>query len=300
MEIARIFVGTDRSQKLAVKVLEHSIKRHASLPVEVIPMCDLPVRPPKDPRQRQRTGFSFSRFCIPALAGYRGRALYMDADMLVRKDIRELWELDFAGAKVIIQEELSPEQRSQNAAKLGAPKKRIKQCAVMLLDCGRLDWKIDDIIQGLDDAKYDYGQLMYELCLLKESEIRYGIPFRWNSLEHLDEATCNIHYTDMTTQPWVSPFNKHAGVWYEEVRLMLENGSLTQAELREEIRLGHFRPSLLRDLKSRRAWPGALGLGLKLWNFISDTARGFFPHKAVHQAKKERDAAGPRDQGIPV
>src|SRR5688500_17656237 len=104
MDPVRVFVGTDRSQALAVKVLEHSIKRHTDLPVEVTPMCDLPIRQPKDPRQGQRTGFSFSRFCIPQLAGYRGRAIYMDADMLVFKDIRELWEMPFNGAKVIIQQ----------------------------------------------------------------------------------------------------------------------------------------------------------------------------------------------------
>lgn len=289
-EIIRIFVGADRSQLLAVKVLEHSIKRHASLPVEVVAMCDLPVRPPKDPKQGQRTGFSFSRFCIPALAGYRGRAIYMDADMLVLKDIRELWELDFAGAKVIIQEELSPEQSLPAAGKPGAPAQRIKQCAVMLLDCGRLDWKMDDIIQGLDDRKYDYAGLMYDLCILKESEIRYGVPFRWNSLERLDETTGNIHYTDMLTQPWVSPFNENAGAWFEEVRLMLKNGSLTRAELQEEIRLGHFRPSLLRDIAVYHKTPRPLRFALRYANYFSDKTAGFIPHKEVYAAKKRREA----------
>ncbi|MBI3300249.1 MAG: glycosyl transferase [Elusimicrobia bacterium] len=291
MEAVRVFVGTDRSQLLAVKVLEHSIKRHASLPVEVIPMCDLPIRVPKDPRQTQRTGFSFSRFCIPALAGYRGRAIYMDADMLVMKDIRELWELDFKGAKVIVQEELSQEQ-SHTALKLGAPGKRAKQCAVMVMDCARLDWRIDDIIGGLDEARYDYQGLMFDLCLLKEPEIRYAVPFRWNSLEHLDATTCNIHYTDMSTQPWVFPLNRNAEVWYEEVRLMLKEGALGRAEVEEQIRLGYFRPSLLRDLEGRSRVSGALGFVLRSWQFLADRAKGFVPHREVYMAKRARQAAG--------
>lgn len=290
MDKVRVFVGTDRTQRLAVKVLEHSIRRHASLPVEVIPMCDLPVRPTKDPRQGQRTGFSFSRFCIPALAGYEGRAIYMDADMLVLRDIRELWELGFEGAKVVVQEELTQEQSLETARKAGSPGRRVRQCAVMLLDCSRLTWKIDDIIQGLDEGAYDYAGLMFGLCILAESEVRCAVPFRWNSLEHLDETTCNIHYTDMSTQPWVSPFNRHAEVWYREVRLMLEDGSLSRAELEEEVRLGHFRPSLLRELARGPSRGGPLASARRLWDFLSDRAAGFFPHRAVYEAKRARAA----------
>ena len=105
-DVIRVFVGTDRSQQLAVPVLEYSIKRHTTAKVEVIPMLDLPVPKPKDPRNGQRTGFSYSRFCIPKLAGYKGKAIYMDADMIVFNDIRELWNIPFDGAKVVIQQEV--------------------------------------------------------------------------------------------------------------------------------------------------------------------------------------------------
>lgn len=176
-EPVRIYVGTDRSQWIGVKVLEHSIQRFSSLPVEVIPMMDLPLRPPQDAKQDQRTGFSFSRFCIPKLAGYRGRALYMDADMLVFKDIRELWELPLNQHKVLIQEPLS-EAHAKVRGKKGAPPRRIKQCSVMMLDCERLTWDAEEIIQGLDDKKYDYEGLMYHLCILPEEEVGYTIPFR--------------------------------------------------------------------------------------------------------------------------
>jgi len=136
-EPIRVFVGADRSQLLAVKVLEHSIRRHTLRKVEVHPMVDLPVRSPQDPLNWQRTGFSFSRFCIPELAGYQGKALYLDADMLVFEDIASLWDIPFdhgdSKTKVIIQAEL-PEAHQQTNKKPGAPAKRVKQCAVMLLD----------------------------------------------------------------------------------------------------------------------------------------------------------------------
>jgi lipopolysaccharide biosynthesis glycosyltransferase len=289
-ETVRVYIGTDRSQLLAVKVLEHSIKRHTKLKVEVYPMLDLPVRKPQDPRNWQRTGFSFSRFCIPELAGYAGKALYLDADMLVFRDIASLWQIPFDGAKVIIQEELPVEHQKTN--KLGAPKQRIKQCAVMLLDCDRLDWKVDEIIDGFDRDKYNYEKLMYELCILDDrTEIKYGVPFEWNSLEYFDRNTCLIHYTDMATQPWVSCQNKYGYLWLNEVRLMLGNGSLTLDEIQKEIDLGFFRPSLIRDLKYGKFIPEFWQASWQKSNELLDKTSNFKPHKEVYELKRQREEA---------
>ncbi|MBZ8178493.1 glycosyltransferase [Oscillatoria salina] len=289
-ERIRVYVGTDRSQLLAVKVLEHSIKRHTKRDVEVYPMLDLPIPKPKDPRQGQRTGFSFSRFCIPELAGYSGKALYLDADMLVFKDIASLWDIPFDGAKVIIQEEI-PRDRQQ-IAKHGAPPQRVKQCSVMLLDCDRLDWKIEQIIDGFDTNKYNYEKLMYELCILDDQkDIKYGVPFEWNSLEYYDKKTCLIHYTDMATQPWVSSRNKYGYLWFNEVRLMLKNGSLTMKEIEKEIKLGYFRPSLLREIKYTKFVPQIFQPFLANWHESLDKGKEYKPHKEVYKAKKKRKQA---------
>lgn len=288
-EVIRVFVGTDRSQQLAVPVLEYSIKRHTTARVEVIPMLDLPVPAPQDPRNGQRTGFSFSRFCIPKLAGYKGKAIYMDADMLVFRDIRELWNLPFDDAKIIIQQEVKFEDVTTQ--KIGAPKKRKKQCAVMLLDCDRLDWEIEKIVAGMDAGHYDYEQLMYDLCILDDPEIKFGVPFEWNSLEHWDPETRLIHYTDVYTQPWTAVGNKFGYLWFDEVRRMLREGKLQEAQIKEEIALGYFRPSLLRDIKYRHLIPRPL---LRAWdnmNAAADKRAGYVPHKAVYEAKRVRQQA---------
>lgn len=288
-EPVRIFVGADRSQLLAIKVLEHSIKRHTQLPVEVHPMVDLPVRVPESPLNWQRTGFSFSRFCIPELAGYQGRAIYMDADMLVFTDIADLWNIPFEGAKVIIQEDL-PEDLPQGDKKPGAPKQRIKQCAVMLLDCDRLDWHADRIIAGFDQGEYTYEKLMYELCILEESEIRYAVPFAWNSMEHYQPSeTALIHYTDMSTQPWVSVHNQHGHLWLAEVRMMLKSGLITTADIQQEIDLGYFRPSLLLDLRFGHRVPQWLSGYFQA--LLSSLDKTYQPHKEVRRLKKVRLAA---------
>lgn len=285
----RVYVGADRSQALAIKVLEHSIKRHTTLDVAVIPMIDFPIRQPRDVKNSQRTGFSFSRFCIPRLAGYRGKAIYMDADMLVFQDLESLWAIEFEGAKVVIQDEVK--HQDVTTKKKGAPRERRKQCAVMLLDCSRLDWDIDEIIDGLDRGDYDYAALMYDLCLLKGHEVRFGIPFEWNSLEYYDHETCLIHYTDVYTQPWTSCRNKNGDLWFDEVRLMLADGSLTMADIEQEIRLGFFRPSLLWDIAVRPLVPRVLWPVCDVINMWRDGLKRYQPHREVYLAKKRRALA---------
>ncbi len=274
---------------MAIDVLEFSIRRHTKRTIELHRMIDLEVPTPKDPRNSQRTGFSFSRFCIPQLAAYQGRAIYMDADMLVFRDIEELWELPFDGCKVLIQQDLGPDLKSMT--KENAPATRVKQCAVMLLDCNRLDWDISKIVDGLDRGDYNYDQLLSQLCILDESQIGYSVPFEWNSLEHYDAQTRLIHYTDMGTQPWVSVKNHNSELWLNEVRLMLTQGALTVSKIQNEIDLGYFRPSLLRDLKWRHWLPKFARSYHDRAAQAFDALQGFVPHKAVYEAKRKRKKA---------
>lgn len=277
----KVFVGTDTSQALAVKVLEHSIKKYASEEVEVIPMCDMPVPIPKHVRNQQRTGFSFSRFCIPKLMNYQGRAVYLDADMLVFSDIIELFKWPMKEHKVIIQKPLLDNQ-AHTGHKIGAPKKRIRQCSVMVIDCEKNQWDVEEIVRGLDEQKYNYEQLMYELCILQEQDIGEELPFTWNSLEVYDKNTQLIHYTDMKTQPWVNPRNVFGDVWFKEVREMVEDGSLLESKIREEIKKGYFRPSLLLDIYYHQLVPRSL---FYIWVALlssMDKLLGFEPHKEVY------------------
>jgi lipopolysaccharide biosynthesis glycosyltransferase len=283
-EFVDVFVGADRSQLMAVSVLEHSIQRHTRARVRVCPLIDLDLPEPKDLRQGSRTNFSFARFAIPELKSYQGTAIYLDADMLVFRDISELWSIPFEGATVVIQEELP--EHAQTPTKAGAPAKRIKQTAVMLIDCAKARWDVRQIVGGLD-GRYTYEQLMYELCILPETEIRYAVPFAWNSLEHYDDDTRLIHYTDMDTQPWVSPDNRWGPLWMREVRLMLETGALTRSDVQREIDLGYFRPSLMRELEDRPHSGGWNEAAAKAYREL-DKKAGFVKHAEVYRRKKLR------------
>ena len=279
-----IFVGADRSQLLAVAVLEHSIRRHTLERVRISPLIDLDLPEPKDIRQGSRTNFSFARFAIPELMGYAGRALYLDADMLVFCDIAELWRMPFGHARVIIQEDLP--QHALAPRKVGAPGKRTKQCSVMMIDCERARWDVREIVAGLD-GRYTYEQLMRDLCILPEDQVSYALPFAWNSLEHYDLRTKLIHYTDMNTQPWVSSENRFGHLWLKEVLLMLETGALGWRDIQHEIGLGYFRPSLVNELEEMPHEAGFDDRAAKRYAAI-DQAAGFVKHAEVYMRKRLR------------
>ena len=241
IEPMRVFCGLDESQIVAARVLEYSIRKHVSGPVRFYPMLNLPTPVPKDPRNRGRTGFSFSRFHIPKLAGYRGKALYVDADMQVFGDLAELWEIPFDGAKVMCtRQDEPPEQwKSSSAFKSG------RQMSVMLLDCSRLDWDIDEIVGGLDEGRYTYQQLMFDLCVVEPDEINDNIPPEWNHLEHSEPGkTKLLHYTVVPTQPWKNDKSPLRALWEPEFEEARAAGVVHKDEALRLALRGYIKPSL--------------------------------------------------------
>lgn len=228
----RIFIGADETQALGARVFEYSVRRFATLSTrfEIIDNAGLPV--PADPQRRARTGFSFARLKIPALCGHAGRAIYVDADMQVFTDIKDLWTRDFGDARLLYSE-------TQEG---GA---RIPQYSVMLLDCAQLGWDAPALVRALDEGAYDYKALMYDFAMMPEDAKAPRLEFAWNSLETYEEGrTKLIHYTDMHTQPWVSEKNKNGKLWYKELRRAVKDGFVTDAEIHEAIARGDISPLL--------------------------------------------------------
>tara|TARA_R110002073_G_C9491251_1_gene580841 strand:- start:3471 stop:4922 length:1452 start_codon:yes stop_codon:yes gene_type:complete len=228
----RIFIGSDETQLLGAKMFEYSVRRYASISTrfDIIDNAGLPV--PKDELKQARTGFSFCRFKIPELCGYKGRAIYVDADMQVFTDIRDLWSRDFKGAWMLYSE-------------MAGADGRIPQYSVMLMDCASLDWDAGDLIRGLDEDRFDYGGLMWEFSMMPPEKKQPYLEFEWNSLEQfVVHKTKLIHYTDMPTQPWVSHNNKNGEIWYEELRHAVKTGFVIRDEIDEAIDKGHVSPQL--------------------------------------------------------
>jgi hypothetical protein len=239
-EPLRIFIGTDETQIVAHEVLAYTIRKHASVPVDVTPMLDVPVRLPKDPANNPRTGFSFYRYKIPELCGYRGRALYLDPDMLALGDVAELATLPFGAHSVLCTNQPAPPKRWE-----GDPKFRPGlHSAVMLLDCSRLRWKLDEIVDGLDEGRYTYAQLR-DLSVFDSDEVGATIPTAWNHLEHYEPGVTRlVHFTVVHTQPWKTDGNPLDDLWTSWYREALEAGAVSTEAVARSVLAGDVKASL--------------------------------------------------------
>lgn len=237
----RVYVGTDDSQVVAHQVLEYSIRKHTRRRVEYVPIRNIPVPIPNDPAKRPRTGFSFHRFLIPQLAGYQGRAIYLDADMLVVADIAELFDMDLGGKSVLCTNHQTPPIAWRDNPHFHPG----LHLAVMLLDCDRLRWNIHEIVGRLEDGKLDYADLMMRLRILPEEEIGDHVPLAWNSLErYVPGETKLVHYTVVSMQPWKCVTNPNERVWLRYYRDAIRVGFVNPEDVRRGLAQGYLHPRL--------------------------------------------------------
>lgn len=94
----RVMIGYDERQPLAYNVMQHSLARHSSLPVAITPLIlrQLPLK------RKGLTNFTYSRFLVPYLMGFKGWALFVDPDMVVTGDIAELFRSADPEADVMV------------------------------------------------------------------------------------------------------------------------------------------------------------------------------------------------------
>lgn len=228
----RVFVAATEKEMLPAKVLEFSIRKHTPMTVDVLPLCKAGVEipAPKDSKNLPRTTFSFQRFLIPALTGYRGRGIYLDADMLVFRDFTDLWTRPLGDAEILTVGE-------------PADSSRRPQFSVMVLNCDLLKWDIKEIVDSLDRGDLTYEELMYDMAVA--TRIRTDLEPDWNSLERYQEGkTALLHYTDMPTQPWVFADHPLGHLWIRNLIEAVRLGIIPLEFVQEEALKGHVRPSL--------------------------------------------------------
>lgn len=92
-DVIKVFIGFDRKEEIAAHVLARSIQSRSSKPVSItfIDLMQLRGYYQRARDSLQSTEFTYSRFLVPFLCDYRGRAIFMDCDMLCRGDIADLW-----------------------------------------------------------------------------------------------------------------------------------------------------------------------------------------------------------------
>lgn len=169
----RVMIGYDPNEVVAYHVLAHSILRHASEPVSVTPLklSQLPLKRARHPQQS--TEFAFSRFLVPWLCRWEGRAIFMDCDMLCRSDIAELWQLPQQGAVDVVQHDYEPKDGTKFLGQSQAVYKKKNWSSLMVFDnaqCRLLQPETVDTVDGL------------YLHQFKWAETVGSLPVEWNHL----------------------------------------------------------------------------------------------------------------------
>jgi len=205
------------------------------------------------------------------LCDFRGRAIYVDSDMQVFKDIRQLWEMPVG-------------PNGYSAAAVKAEWGRPAQLSVMLIDCARTKWSIPAIAELLRRG-LDYET--FRALGPEQQEVFRSIPAEWNSLEaYEDGATCLIHYTSMRDQPWLSAYNPLAPVWCAALIDAIADGFIEPSSVAQHVEWGFVRPSLLWQVEADQPDPLlAPARVLKL-------DRSFMPPHAYGGSTVLRTAAG--------
>lgn len=167
----RIFIGTDSSiHQKAEKVVKYSILKNTSSDV------DIQFMQPgwKSPGP---TGFTLHRYMIPKMCNFQNYAIYLDVDMLVLGDIKDLWNYKTPGKWCVT-------PRS---------KKQIND-DVSVIDCR----SFPDIPIGNALRKHDKTSIRNMIG----ARYQQSIPKEWNAIDVLSDNTKLLHYSRLGTQPW--------------------------------------------------------------------------------------------------
>jgi lipopolysaccharide biosynthesis glycosyltransferase len=178
----KIFVGMDlKIEPVAYAVFCQSVIEHSSIPVSFTPMALNTLSEYTETHKDGSNAFIYSRFLVPYLCDFKGMALWVDGDMIVRSDIAELlWEFQQDEAVKVVKHHY---QTKHPIKYLGAknedyPKKNWS--SVMLWNCGHhLNKQLTPRFVMEKDGKYLH---MFQWLNYPEEQVG-KLDETWNWLE---------------------------------------------------------------------------------------------------------------------
>jgi hypothetical protein len=206
---ARVFIGFDSKEVAAYHVLCQSILERSSIPVAFTPIAlnTLGGIFGRERNQLQSTEFSFSRFLVPFLSDFQGWSLFLDCDMLFRRDIAELWMLrDENFAVMCSKHDYAPKEDVKFLGQVQTKYEKKNWSSVMLFNNARCQALSNDFVNSAS------GLELHQFKWLDSDDQIGSLPLTWNHLVGVydfDPAAANVHFTE--GGPY---FNEYSGVDY--------------------------------------------------------------------------------------
>ena len=271
-----VVIHTNDKQMLGALVSAHTYRRNSRSPdtfdVRIVNANEFPQLQERgrtllrgghvrawDPDDLQ--SFTPVRYAIPGLLGYEGLALVTDPDVFAVGDVAELFTRDLQGKAIWCRPRPGYDKITDPLA-----------TSVMLLDNSKLKhWRFAEDIEALWEHKVDY---LDWINLKREDLDTIGLlEPEWNDFDHLTPRTKLLHNTRRRTQPWKTglpidftfkergllnfalpivrrlapnytrhPDRRQEAFFYAMLADAIDSGAVTQAQVENEVRLGHVRP----------------------------------------------------------
>lgn len=226
----RVYLGYDSQEPAAFHVALHSIMRHASRPVEIVPLVQSQLRAigmyTRVREVTEATEFSLTRFLCPALSNYEGYSLFMDCDVLVQADVYDLMLYPVTEpdkAVFVCQHDYLPKggKKMQGVQQTSYPRKN--WTSVMLLDNAKCRVLTPEYVNKAT------GLMLHRFWWMDDAQIG-SLPQDWNHLVGEFDPNPNakiLHYT--LGGPWFEAHANvdHADLWLAERDAMM--GALVEA-----------------------------------------------------------------------
>ena len=205
----KVFVGYDPREDIAYQVCKHSIVRRQPN-AEVRPLIQRDLRDsgwytrPED--KLASTEFTFTRFLVPELMNFKGWAVFMDCDMILTTDIKELFDqADDQYAVMCVQHDYTPKEGIKMDGQRQTIYPRKNWSSVVLFNCGHPSNAA--LTQDLVNNPELNGAYFHRFSWLNDEEIG-SLDHTWNYLvgvyDDMEKPNL-IHYTS-------------GGPWFENYR----------------------------------------------------------------------------------
>jgi len=190
----KIFIGYDGREAVVYHTMVNSIIRRSSVPVSFTPLALNNFSNYTETHTDGSNQFIYSRFLTPYLAGYDGWALFVDGDMVVLEDIKELFDLcDDSKAVMVVKHDYKTKIKEKYLGSKNEDYPRKNWSSVVLWNCGHPKNRqvTPEFIMSSTGAE------LHRFTWLDDDEIG-ELPIEWNYLgnEYPVIAKPNlVHYT---------------------------------------------------------------------------------------------------------
>ena len=205
----KVFIGYDPREDIAYQVCKYSILARQPN-AEVYPLVQKELRDagwytrPVD--KLASTEFTFTRFLVPELCNFEGWAVFMDCDMILTTDIKELFDqADNQYAVMCVKHDYKVKESYKMDGQKQTAYPRKNWSSVMLFNCNHPS--NEKLTMELVNNPEINGAYLHRFSWLKDEEIG-DLDHTWNYLvgvyNDIDKPNL-IHYTE-------------GGPWFENYR----------------------------------------------------------------------------------